>query len=261
MMMSLGGRSEQGGRMSASSPRASTLHLTMLAMLCIPTTSTFGQTTEPPDVFEVPVKPGSPEWFALSPEERFESMQMPESVRKSISTEGLLESCLRFRLSDLRLALMSPDPHRRGVVRQLERRFNGFTELLSRTDAGRIVLARYRKLSVDGVPEWSEEDIRQSTWLQVLQALLGDSRVLSQLSVQETDSLLCAVLEKPRSALVRRRLDAWLSTAVLAEILTRRLEPARAAAELPPFPSKQAFEDARRALAASGRPTCTEQVR
>ncbi len=116
--------------MSARSSRALALHLTMLAMLCIPTTSTFGQVNEPPDVFKPRMKVGSPEWYALSTaEERMESLQMPESVRKSISTEGLLESCLRFETIFLAGALNSSDSRQRDVVAHLERRFNGFIEL------------------------------------------------------------------------------------------------------------------------------------
>jgi hypothetical protein len=62
----------------------------------------FGQ-TDVKDAYEFPIKPGTEEWKQLEPATiRIAALQIPDAVLASISTEGLLETCLHFPyLSDI----------------------------------------------------------------------------------------------------------------------------------------------------------------
>jgi|TARA_R110000744_G_scaffold146699_4_gene259589 hypothetical protein len=113
--------------------------------------STF--TPKASDQYVFPVRPGMPEWAEFtSGQEMTDALQVPEGVLKSMSSYGLVETCFDYPL----LAnMMAFDTIQYGVERQMEN-FNGFHELVTRPDAGRIMLARFKQTNVECIPEGDE---------------------------------------------------------------------------------------------------------
>lgn len=171
---------------------------------------TVAQTSNgPEDVFEFPIKPGDADWNLLPRPEEKAAFQLPDSVRRSISTAGLLETCLRYPGLFL-VASARSDLKRRSVVSAYEHHFNGFTELLSRPDTPRVILARYLR---------SDED--HHTTKEMLEYLLRDPRVLPHLSKAEVLTLLCECVRRAGPGPGR----TTPATVLLAEDLLGRFAP------------------------------------
>ncbi len=95
------------------------------------------------DVYIYPIVPGTPEWAELETGEQMVAVtQLPDSVIQTISTEGLIETCLDYPLLS---HVLTRSTLQRGVEETLDR-FNGFQELSQREDAARDLLARYGRM-------------------------------------------------------------------------------------------------------------------
>ncbi len=97
----------------------------------------------PDDTYIYPIRPGDKAWSLLvNGYERVEACQLPDSLLKIISTQGLIETCVNHPLlGDL---ISSDLPH--GLQDAMERMmqmFNCLEELSIRPDAGSKLLSRY----------------------------------------------------------------------------------------------------------------------
>ena len=80
------------------------------------------------DKYEFPIKPGTPEWGKIKTiTERVKALQIPDAVLSSISTDGLLETCLEFPFL---VDIFFYDNYQRGFE-ELKAEFNGFREFLN----------------------------------------------------------------------------------------------------------------------------------
>jgi hypothetical protein len=241
---------------------SSVVTLTAVAFFALSTLPVFTQTVDmPSDVYTFPIQPGTPQWYAMPADRRMAALQLPDAARTALSTAGLLETCLRYPPHLLFPAFsMSADPGQRGAVAGLERLFNGFTELLSRRDAARILLARYRKTDVDReVRASADPEMWAQQKIEILEALLGDPRMLRQLSQDESRVLLCETLRKSRGTLAKSRVPIGESTRRLAEAVVRHLAPNRLGPPDKFLPALPNVLDEARALLASGGPSCGEE--
>lgn len=163
---------------------------------------------EPEDVYEFPVQLES--WHVPPPADKHAALQLPDSVRQSISTAGLLETCLRFPGLNFIATGMSDSTHR-NIVARYEDVFNGFTELVARPDAAQVILARYLRSGGESDPQTTKE---------TLEYLLRDSRVLTKLPRADVVMLLCECSRRHREGPGH----ATRATSLLATELLRRLE-------------------------------------
>ena len=74
---------------------------------------------------------------------RIDALQIPEAILLTISTEGLLETCLSFPYL---LDILYFNNYQQGFE-ALTAEFNGFRELLKRPDLTQIVIEKYKRQS------------------------------------------------------------------------------------------------------------------
>ena len=128
------------------------------ALLITACTIVFGQESETShadsisDVYEYPIKPGTLEWKQCSHAEHLEMLQIPDAVLNTISTAGLLKTCLDYPfISDIH----AYDNYQLGL-RNVINGFNGLQELLTRAEAGRLLVKEYFKHNPNDLnPDWS----------------------------------------------------------------------------------------------------------
>ena len=107
------------------------------------------------DAYEFPITPEKTpeEWGKLrSIKKKLEVCQVPEEILETMSTEGLIETCLSYPLFS---NMMYQNSLQDGFC-QLVDGFNGLRELLSREDGAPLLLQKYLKLSLDNVKNVDE---------------------------------------------------------------------------------------------------------
>lgn len=151
-------------------------------------------TPEASDRYIFPIKPGTPEWKKITDGQKLiDTLQVPEGLLKSMSSYGLVETCLDYPLLG---AMMAFDTIQFGVERQMEN-FNGFHELVTRADAGRIMLARFKQTNVECMPKGDEIIVGNYTLFFVYTGMVQAQFVfIDQLSSGERNELLGEALIK-----------------------------------------------------------------
>lgn len=146
-------------------------------------------------VWDYPIKPGTKEWGNLkSYQERLNAYNIPDNILKTISTEQLAKTCLdypEFRLVFTRNDLQSGYNH-------IYKIFNGFSELESRTDAGKELLKIYKSYKPEGFGKNSTlleigEHIVRFTYIELLMAQYN---ILNSLSSNEMAELRIECIKK-----------------------------------------------------------------
>ncbi len=95
------------------------------------------------DAYDYPVKPGTDAWKALGSHiEMLQVCQIPEIKLQTMSTAGLVETVLNYPLFCDAWAWNTPQEGFNTISGQ----FNGLAELLKRTDAGTVLLAKYKTM-------------------------------------------------------------------------------------------------------------------
>jgi hypothetical protein len=149
----------------------------------------------PSDSYDFPVKGGTSEWAAFQThDEMVAACQVPEPILRDMSTEGLIETCLRYPLiGDMGMY----SSWQQGFDR-VAARFNGLQELLQRPDAGTKLLAYYRQMEPAGIREKSTslQKGQVAMTFQYVETLLAQEAVLSSMTVDERRDLLVECLGK-----------------------------------------------------------------
>jgi hypothetical protein len=149
----------------------------------------------PEDVFEFPVKQGSTEWLHFETiAERIAALQIPSDVLATISTEGLLETCLAYPYL---IDFFFCDNFQMGL-KVLKAGFNGFKELFNRCDLPEALLKKYKNFSVEVVDIWSSKDFERGMFTFrhfVLEFMLAQDAVLKSLSLEQEKQLFSLCLE------------------------------------------------------------------
>lgn len=152
---------------------------------------------KPRDTYKYPILPRSPEWALLNTSEEMDSvLQIPNQILKSISTEGLVETSLHYpRFSDL---YFSDDYQRAFNI--IESHFNGFQELLKRSDAASVLTERYELMDPSCIhnnyPSINGDGSSTSFSFAFIEILIAQYEILSLLENENLQTLLKECLLK-----------------------------------------------------------------
>jgi hypothetical protein len=98
------------------------------------------------DTYTYPIRPGTEQWKQLnSLAKKVEACQIPDGKLRSISTGGLLETCLNYPLL---LDYGAFDQMQNGFNR-VKNENNGFIELYKRADNFKVLTGRYQQMSLN----------------------------------------------------------------------------------------------------------------
>jgi hypothetical protein len=137
-------------------------------------------------VFQYPELTGNP---GFSKQETYKYFDIPNDVKRCISTKGLIESCLFYPQASLMYASSSGLQAGYGWLRSV---FSGLSELEARTDAGAQLLSAYESIDPLKVSSF-EKEIDQGRYalrLNYLEIIIGQYSNLSKLSVQQKRALV-----------------------------------------------------------------------
>lgn len=177
----------------------------------------------PTDAYEFPIKGGTKEWAELEMHsEMLEACQVPESILREMSTEGLIETCLNYPLYWEVVAYNSPQQGFDVVAS----RFSGLQELLRREDAGSKLLARYCKMDPEAIGEdWTLlQKGKYAVGFTYIEMLLAQDDIISRLTPAERRDLLAECLQKSHSKQVYAEGYGYTGQANIAWIMGRILQ-------------------------------------
>ncbi len=141
----------------------------------------------PHDVYDFPVKPGTPAWASLQSHDEMVSVcQLPDDVLGGISTPGLVQTVLNYPL----LADMYAFPTTQSGFDSVAENFTGLQELFRRDDAAKEMVLFYSELSPEVVAEKSGEE--QGDYVFLLansEIILAQYPLLAQLNTGELKTL------------------------------------------------------------------------
>ncbi len=132
-----------------------------------------------------PIQPGTPAWAGLgSYTEMIDTTQIPDRVLDTISTWGLLESCLTYPLYGDYAAFNNQVSY----INDLEQSNHGFKELLSRADAPLVILYFYRHWDVALYPDFMKRNFTE--------LVIGSDGFISKLNERQQLYLISVALGK-----------------------------------------------------------------
>ena len=141
------------------------------------------------DTYIFPLRPEMPEWAEIQTgAELYAVTQVPDSVLRVISTEGLLETWLSYPLL---YNIIAWTTFQQGIDNITEI-FNGLQELGRRPDAGTVMLNRYKQMNLYCISSFNTEDEIGGFALTFAfyEAIFSQEIFLSKLSEAEQDELL-----------------------------------------------------------------------
>lgn len=137
------------------------------------------------DEYIYPIRPGTEAWSNLVTEtDRFNAMQLPDSILQSISTWGLISTCFNYPAYGLWGAFNDIS----GYMNGLSERFNGLKELYARDDVTGILLYTYRHLDL--------EKFDNSIKLSFAELVIGSDKFVSLLDRKQKIYLVSVALSK-----------------------------------------------------------------
>lgn len=145
--------------------------------------------------YDYPIKPGTPEWAALKTyDERLTVLQIPPKVLQNMTTVDLVQTVLDY-------------PHYGDMIfynsvqagfERVAKGFNGLKELLQRSDAGSVLLVRYKGMNPAAMsPDWSM--LQQGKFAQSfmdIETLLAQDAILASMTKAQRRELLAETLLK-----------------------------------------------------------------
>ncbi|TGE27587.1 hypothetical protein [Hymenobacter metallicola] len=150
------------------------------------------QAPVPADTYVFPLVPGTPAWAELKTgAEMVQACQVPDATLKSMSTPGLIATCLSYPLLNNILAGFTLQRGTRSVLIN----FNGFGELSQRPQAAAQLLSRYQLMRASCVPARSEWG-RYSLDFAYFELVMAQEEYVAQLSSVERRRLVQEALIK-----------------------------------------------------------------
>lgn len=148
-------------------------------------------------VYEWPIKPGSHEWKALKThDEMVEVLQIPIGTLKNMSTDDLVETCLSYPLY---LDILAFNSVQEGIDKMFAN-FNGFQELMIRSDVGKKLLKKYQKINLSDIKNEKTNIWKGQFKINIckLELLLSQDAILQKMSNIDRMILVKEVLNKNR---------------------------------------------------------------
>lgn len=140
-------------------------------------------------VYDFPIRPGTEEWKSLVTErERFEAMQIPENLLKTMSTYDLIITCMNYPAMGYYTAFNNPQDGMDLVIRN----FNGLQELMSRREAPTELLSMYKQMD-DKTMNLQNRNIDQSYWSikrSYFELLLTQNGIIDKMNVEDQYGLM-----------------------------------------------------------------------
>lgn len=119
--------------------------IVLLLLIAIP----FMSLAQEKVTWDYPVKPGSEEWKAFqSNTEKVNACQVPNNILEDLTTKELLKVCLAYPLIHDILAFNNIQDD----FRKFEKDFNGFKELVTRSDCAKELLKYYKAINPIAIP-------------------------------------------------------------------------------------------------------------
>lgn len=142
--------------------------------------------------YDYPIKPGTEEWKKFtSTSEMIEACQIPENILKTISTNDLLDVCLKYPILSQYTASNSPNNGLASIINSS----NGFTEFMNRADSHRVLLNYYANESVNKIDN-SKDKGGYTFYFCALELLLSQPILLKRFTREERVSALRLIMEK-----------------------------------------------------------------
>jgi hypothetical protein len=147
------------------------------------------------DAYKFPIRPGMETWKEFkSGQKMIDACQIPAITLQSMSTAGLVRTCLDYPL----LSTIFAYNDLQSGFNALKQNFNGFQELLIRKDAGKEIIKVYQQLHPDSLKQsWSLAQqghfVHQFTYIEVL---LAQYSIQQNLSSAEKKGLVSESLDK-----------------------------------------------------------------
>lgn len=129
------------------------------------------------DSWLFPILPGTPEYEALTPEQRDSVLQIPEAVLETMCTPGLIETCFNYPFLWHYMAWDHYSSWWNGLINS----FNGAVSLMERKDATKKMLEQYLEYS-----EYPYSDT--ITWSSV-KLDIGAKLVFTELFLSQQDGI------------------------------------------------------------------------
>lgn len=139
--------------------------------------------------WEYPVKPGTNEWNNLTTySEKINAYNIPVDIIKEISTAELVKTCLNY--PELRLIFTRNDIQ--SGFDYVRSKFNGFSELEKRKDAGQELLKVYNGYNPGGFSkEASDLEIgRYIVQFTYIELLMAQTEILNKFNPSDVNDLL-----------------------------------------------------------------------
>lgn len=165
----------------------------LLFYCCLISTLAAAQQINEP--FNFPVKPGTKEWSNLRTEqERFNAMQIPEDLLKSITTSALVISCINYPAFGYITAYSNIQT---GFV-FLTTKFNGLDELTKRSDTEECLISIYKITETNGFKDnyLNLDDHFWTIKFSWIELLLAQNKFIESLSPERKKDLLLLTIEK-----------------------------------------------------------------
>jgi hypothetical protein len=144
-------------------------------------------------IYDFPVNPDTKEWGNLKTEsERFDAMQIPFELLKSMSTESLIITCLNYPA----FAHYTAFNNIQDGINHTIKNFNGLQELYLRQDAPSKMLSVYSKLSTSNS---NVKSIKTNFWWMrfcYFELLLTKKDVIDKLTENEKMNLIKEAYKK-----------------------------------------------------------------
>lgn len=153
--------------------------------------------------YEFPIKGGTDEWKKLdSHSDMLEVCQIPKALVKKMKTAELVETVLNYPLYGDIYAYNNLEDGLKAITTQ----FNGMSELLTRDDAGKELLAKYKKISPLEVQNINDNLEKGNFALKLgfLETLLSSDKVISSLTDTQKDDLREESIQKQKQKLDQR---------------------------------------------------------
>ena len=155
----------------------------------------YGYTT-PEDKYKFPDISGMNDWSRPNIiQERIDALQMPEGVLATISTAGLLETCLEFPYL---LDILHFNDFQQGF-NCLVKNFNGFREILKRPDLPPALINKYYGMGIDikELPALSLVEQGMFSFRHfVLEFMLAQDVVINNLNEAQEEALFLLTMER-----------------------------------------------------------------
>jgi hypothetical protein len=109
----------------------------------------------PFDTYKYPILPGTPAWATLKTgQEMWQACQIPDTVLRTISTEGLIQSWIEMPLNNELFMTTSLQK----AMEKFIANFSGLRELIGRNDAAKKLFTKYQALKPDCITKFKTDN-------------------------------------------------------------------------------------------------------